>query len=127
MALLIGLAYYPIWITLFCTLILTEGYKLREFRDVDPKKYNKLWHRTKGIYQLCILILFSYEAGWKFGLFSGVLYWILHDIFTNIVGLKMPWYYVGKSSDIDIFFSRPTYIFIAKILLFVTSITILFI
>lgn len=127
MNLLIGLAYYPIWIVLFFSLIVTECYKLRETRDINPLKYNKLWHQWKGVYQLCILLLASYEIGWEGGLLAGVCYWILHDIFTNIIGLKMPWYYVGKTSAIDKFFNRPTYIFTVKVLLFITAIVTLFI
>lgn len=123
--LILGLSYYVIWFVLFVSLILTECYKLREVRDVNPIMYNRKWHFWKGLYQFCILLLFTYEVGWRFGLLSGVLYWILHDVFTNIIGLKMPWYYVGKTSFIDKIFKRPTFIFAFKILMLTVALIVL--
>jgi hypothetical protein len=93
--------------------------ELYAVNSVESNEANKMWHLWKAVNQVSFLALgFIYE-GWKLGLLSLVLYWIVFDIGVNVIALKQKWNYVGRTSAIDKFFG--TWGFALKAVLLIAS------
>jgi hypothetical protein len=62
---------------------------------------------------------------WQVVITGAVLFWVIHDGLINVVGLKKPFFYVGKTAQIDKFFQQfknPILIMaIAKALILIIS------
>lgn len=94
---------------------LSDGYRI-----VDPTKYSKLWHRTKGIVQGLIGgIIWGYSS-FSLAFLFAVYFWIVFDILVNYIR-KLPLTYLGKTAFLDRIFPTFQIQLIVKILLLVVA------
>lgn len=69
--------------------------------------YNRRWHQAQALQQGGAIVLLSFIAGTvTFAPLAAALFWVFHDGMVNKVGLKRPWFYVGKTAWIDRQFQR---------------------
>lgn len=69
------------------------------WKFVEQVNLNQLWHFFKGGYQLCFFGLVAY-LDLKTAMVGSVVFWIFHDISTNI-GLGVKWNYLGTTAFLD--------------------------
>jgi hypothetical protein len=78
----------------------------RDLYEIDPQKAytnNKLWHKWKGINQLCVYGMVYLGFGFKMMMIFAVLFWAGFDLFCNKIVLNRPWLFVGTTADTDLF------------------------
>jgi hypothetical protein len=78
----------------------------RDLYEIDPQKAyanNKLWHKWKGINQLCVYGMVYLGFGFKMMMIFAVLFWAGFDLFVNKIVLNRPWLFVGTTADTDLF------------------------
>jgi len=69
------------------------------WKIVEQVNLNQLWHILKGGYQLCFFGLVALQD-FRLSLLGCVVFWIVHDIFTNL-GLCVKWNYLGTTAYLD--------------------------
>jgi len=74
------------------------------WKIVENVNLNKFWHYLKGGYQLCFFAIIALQ-NWQLGLLGCIVFWIVHDIFTNL-GLGVKWNYLGTTAFLDRVFWR---------------------
>jgi hypothetical protein len=82
----------------------------RDLVNSDPEtayqKHNKGWHFWKGINHISVYGMLFLGFGFKWMMIFAVLFWALFDIFINVIVLKRPALYIGKTADTDLFIRK---------------------
>jgi len=100
--------------------------RFREGQDVPFLPYNRLWYGFKGLYQACFITLVGYSSDVRYALLGSVLFWITHDIFTNL-GLGVKWNYLDTTALLDRIFRKWWIQFLVKLILLTISILLIWI
>lgn len=84
-------------------------FKERDLYATQPQEayaQNKKWHFWKGINHLSVYILvWSLHGFWSMILFA-TYFWFGFDILCNVIVLKRPAFYVGKTAQTDLFIRK---------------------
>lgn len=116
------------WVWLGIVLIFTLTFVMHDravyFKD-EPARH--IW---KGLLQGEFFALIGMLAGLWIAVAGAALYWIVFDMVYNVVTLKKPLLYVGRTAQIDLFFHRvfgklaPWAMLGAKVILLVVSLVL---
>ena len=84
-------------------------FKERDLYSTQPQEayaQNKKWHFWKGINHLSVYVLvWSLYGFWSMLLFA-TSFWFGFDILCNVIVLKRPAFYVGKTAQTDLFIRK---------------------
>ena len=97
-----------------------NSYQLKEFRYrmdykiLEANEANKRWHIAQGVIQVFFFTLVSLISSYTYGLAPSLLigllgagiFWIVFDGIVNVFGLGVPFFYVGTTAAIDVFFQK---------------------
>ena len=81
----------------------------RDLYVTDPQKArenSKLWHKWKGVNQICVYSMVFLGFGFKIMMVFAVLFWAGFDLLVNKIVLNRPWLFVGTTADTDIFIRK---------------------
>jgi hypothetical protein len=82
----------------------------RDLVNSDPHTayhiHNKGWHNWKGVNHLTVYGFLFFGFGFKWMMIFAVLFWALFDIFINVIVLKRPALYIGKTAGTDLFIRK---------------------
>lgn len=97
-------------------------------RITDREKFSyhsKRWHRGQAFRQAVFYGAFIL-VNWSTVLLGAAIHWLFHDVYINVVTFGRHSFYVGSSSEIDLFFKNrfknPEHaIAVCKALLFIVG------
>lgn len=98
------IAYLVSWV-----MYQKHQFKERDLYSTDGHnayENNKLWHKWKGVNQLCVYLLVGMGFGFKMMVIFAVLFWAGFDLFVNKLVLNRPWLFVGTTADTDLFIRK---------------------
>jgi hypothetical protein len=72
----------------------------------EAYEHNKKWHIWKGINHLSVYVLVWSLYGFLSMVFFATAFWFGFDILCNIIVLKRPAFYVGKTAQTDLFIRK---------------------
>lgn len=93
-----------IWFWLGAALVFAVTFVLHD--QAVFQKNEAARHIWKGVLQGEFFALFGALAGFWLALAGAALYWIAFDIIYNLLVVKKPLLYVGRTAQIDMFFRR---------------------
>lgn len=84
-------------------------FKERDLYATQPQEayaQNKKWHFWKGINHLSVYVLVWSLYGFMSMLLFATSFWFGFDILCNVIVLKRPAFYVGKTAQTDLFIRK---------------------
>jgi hypothetical protein len=84
-------------------------FKERDLYEIKPQEayeQNKKWHFWKGINHLSVYVLVWSLYGFLPMVFFATAFWFGFDILCNVIVLKRPAFYVGKTAQTDLFIRK---------------------
>jgi len=84
-------------------------FKERDLYEIQPQEaytQNKKWHFWKGINHLSVYAVLWATFGFYAMFVFATCFWLGFDILINVIVLKRPAFYVGKTADTDKFLRK---------------------
>lgn len=108
MSLILVLISYVIWYTLGDGF--SDSFQILEKRaesEEERRKWNSRWKFWQAFRQGGLFVMVGLISGdWTFVLVCISSFWLFHNMIVNLTALKVEWWYLGTTSNIDVFIRK---------------------